>query len=164
MPAELQLVYDIMPELPALLENRTRRVVQATCRAIKNEARRSIFEGPKTGKIYTSGPQPLPHQASAEGEAPANWTDKLAKSIRYKTEATGEGTAEGEVRVGEAYGDCLENGTVKMAARPFLKPAADKANPAFIAAMDQLTSAAFEAYLAQMEADAGPDEDGDEDA
>ena len=42
------------------------------------------------------------------------------------------------VAVGASYGLFVEYGTSKMAARPFLIPAAEKVQPAFLAAMSRL--------------------------
>lgn len=74
------------------------------------------------------------HRASAAGEAPAIDTGNLANSIQ--TRKTGQGSA--VVEVGAEYGLPLELGTRKMAARPFMRPAADRGWPKFLEALKQL--------------------------
>lgn len=76
-----------------------------------------IKKPPKTGRLYGS------HRASAPGEAPANWTGKLLRSVKYRV----YGWSKMEFGDGQPYGLFLEggtktkDGTKKMAARPHLK-------------------------------------------
>lgn len=55
-----------------------------------------------------------------------------------KNSITGEmtGTAEGQVSVGQEYGPYVEYGTARQAAQPYLTPAADRARPRLVAAVD----------------------------
>lgn len=89
---------------------------------------KKILEGPKTGRIYlvrTGKKQYKRHQASAPGEFPANLTGNLRKSIAY----TVRGWESLEIGAGPAgpggkaapYAKDLEEGTDKMAPRPYLK-------------------------------------------
>lgn len=86
----------------------------------QGEAQRSILKGPKTGRVYKRGKST--HQASAPGEAPANDLGFLANNI--KAEMTEDLTAS-TISLAP-YSIHLEYGTRKMAARPFLAPAAEK--------------------------------------
>jgi hypothetical protein len=99
-----------------------------------------IKNPPKSGKMYFS--RGVAHQASAPGEAPANWYVGLIQSGRtvYGKEA-GEGAAistsrykatssvRGTVIFSAKYADMLELGTIKMAPRPFLRPSLIEAAP-----------------------------------
>lgn len=82
------------------------------------QMRESMGEG-KSGRIYhlPSGP----HQASAPGETPAILTGELSNS----PEAHKRGWGAIEVIADAFHAAFLEYGTVHMAPRPFMKPAAD---------------------------------------
>lgn len=88
---------------------------------IEGHAKRSIQEGPKTGRVYRRGNRT--HQASAPGEAPATDTGTLVSSITYSVDKQGL-----SVRVGTNLdiGLFLEMGTVRIEARPWLQPALDQ--------------------------------------
>lgn len=79
-----------------------------------------IRKPPKTGRLYRTGGRRI--RASAPGEAPANRSGRLARSVGYK--------ASGWIRVefGDRalYGKFLEHGTMKMAPRPHLVRTADE--------------------------------------
>ena len=82
--------------------------------------RKMIRTGKRTGRLY-----PFRggwHQASAPGEPPANMTGKLAKSIGFKVIAWHSM----EFGARAPYAKFLEDGTRKMAARPYLKVTVDK--------------------------------------
>lgn len=87
---------------------------------VTNKLRYIIRNGPRTGRVYTF--KGRKHQASAPGEAPANRTGRLARSVGYK--ASGHHT----LVVGEEaeYAGWLENGTKKMAKRPHLTVAVNE--------------------------------------
>jgi hypothetical protein len=82
----------------------------------KKHTKALIKNPPKTGRIYKVKGKPNPHQASAPGEAPANWTGKLMKSVRYRAYSWSR------MEFGDyaPYGKWLEDGTKKMSARPHL--------------------------------------------
>ena len=94
-------------------------VIRLTALAIEADAIKSIQRGDKTGAIYQRGK--VTHQASAPGQAPATDTGKLVSSIRSII-------GRGEAYVGTDYdvGRYLENGTMKIKARPWLRPARQK--------------------------------------
>jgi HK97 gp10 family phage protein len=120
-----QVTLDLTADVAKKIESVLDVVVEESALAIGVYAQESITGGIKSGTVYTSGPSPLPHQASAPGEAPASWTGALAQSI--VVERTGEMSA--EVKAGEGldedYATFLEFGTSRMAPRPFMTPAAD---------------------------------------
>ena len=97
--------------------------VKATAINIRADAVKSIQRGTKSGRIYQrAGGSNLSatHQASAPGQAPATDTGALANSIQF----TAKGLA-GAVFSRLDYSFWLEYGTLGMAPRPFLAPAAE---------------------------------------
>lgn len=84
---------------------------------IRNEAIRSIQQGPATGAVYGN------HQASAPGEKPATDTGVLVSSIQSGLVTKTRGTVEAVAGTDLDYGIHQEFGTQKMAARPWLGPA-----------------------------------------
>lgn len=91
-----------------------RNVIIAGVLKIDREAKILIDRGPKTGRMYGK------HQASAPGEAPATDTGRLVKSITWQTLRQGLAADVGSPL---PYAVFLEEGTSKMAARPWLRPA-----------------------------------------
>lgn len=88
---------------------------------IEGDAKKSILDGQKTGRVYKRGN--VEHRASAPGEAPASDTGRLVNSINGDLDP---GNQSATVRVATKYARPLEMGTKDMAARPFLFPAAEK--------------------------------------
>lgn len=77
---------------------------------VRREDRKLIRSSKKTGRRYGS------HRASAPGEAPANRTGKLAKSVNFHVRN------HQEMSIGESasYASFLENGTKRIKPRPHL--------------------------------------------
>ncbi len=88
----------------------------------------------KSGRFYGS------HRASAPGETPAVDTSNLINSIM--TEDAGGN----QVFVGTnaEYAEPLEFGTARMAARPFLRPGAEKNREAITAAVQTILKRSLE--------------------
>ena len=103
-------------DLPDLTPRATRRAFYDIGRDMRDETRRLIMERPKHGRIYYRFGRK--HIASAPGEAPANWTGKLRKSVGFSVRRD-------EVEYGYKifYGKFLEEGTYKMKPRPGLRKA-----------------------------------------
>jgi len=126
MPAR-GVVFNDLPLYGAALLAVMNKANRIGAEATVVEMRREILSGPKTGVVYTSGPQPLPHQASAPGEAPANWTGVLAATCHVET--AGNGRVQGAVAGGVAapYAAALEFGSSfgnrVTEPRPFMEPA-----------------------------------------
>jgi hypothetical protein len=133
MPAQVEMLFDLTGRFAAGMEREAEALVHATAQQIAELAIQKILEGPKTGAVYTSGPPPVPHQASAPGESPANWQGELAGSIH----AVPLGPREALVEVGSDHALPLEFGRADgtIAPRPFVQPAVDEATPAFEAAL-----------------------------
>lgn len=93
------------------------------------DAQLSIYDLNKTGHVYhvqLKG-EYIYHRASAPGEAPANLTGNLAKSIGY----TNRGWQQLEFGARAGYAPGLEIGTARVAARPFLAKAIAENNRNF---------------------------------
>lgn len=95
----------------------------ALARDLRKGARDDIKQGPKTGKLYRVKGRSRRHRASAPGEAPANLTGNLRKSVGF--EIKGTESLEFGYRDSAPYGKFLEDGTKRMAKRPVLKPQVD---------------------------------------
>ena len=94
----------------------------ASAQQVVPEAKKSILEGGKTGRIYKR--RTVTHVASAPGEAPASDTGRLVNSTHAEA-GQGEALAiSGSSAV--KYAQMLEFGTSKMAPRPFMFPALEK--------------------------------------
>jgi HK97 gp10 family phage protein len=95
---------------------------------LREEAKRLITEPPKTGRIYRVriGGKIVLHQASAAGEAPANMTGALKSTVGYDVSGANQITFGAGNKDKVKYAGYLENGTKKMAKRPYLKPAIEK--------------------------------------
>lgn len=90
---------------------------------LQKRAREKVMKGPKSGKRYGR------HTASAPGEAPANETGNLQRSITVVAAKAGP-NPEARVVVNAEYAKALEYGTkkagksrnVKIEERPFIRP------------------------------------------
>lgn len=101
---------------------------------LQQTSQQSILSKNKTGKVYLVrlGKIKKRHQASAEGQAPANLTGNLRKSIGYEVRGGDQmefGSRNGPPAAGLSpkqnvadYAPFLEFGTSKMGARPFIQP------------------------------------------
>lgn len=112
--------------MPGEVEKAVQDGLMAVALIARADAQRRILNGPKTGRIYKRGKKGT-HQASAPGEAPAADTGALARNENILAEAV-----PGQIAVNLVarmpYAVHLEYGTVRMAARPFMRPAADVAS------------------------------------
>lgn len=115
-PATAAVIVEVKKQIDAGL--------YASAKQVESDAKRSVLQGKKSGAVYKR--RTVQHRASAPGEAPANDTGRLASSIvaslvrgaNYAVVTAGKGVAK--------YATMLEFGTSKMAARPFLFPAAER--------------------------------------
>ena len=153
MPAKLTLTIDTsgFGMLGAVVRKQLGRVARATAKAVAQQAKDSITDGPKTGRIYGAETEvsfrsrdkdvsfvahrgrelgdDKVHQASAPGEAPANDTGALASGINVEM----EGDLTAAIIVPAEQGAALEFGRIDgtIAPRPFLGPALEAARPGF---------------------------------
>lgn len=111
--------------MPGAIERAVQEGLMAVAMVARNDAVRRVLRGPKTGRIYQKYDPKRTHQASAPGESPATDLGALAGSILAEP-APGELAANLVARM--PYAVHLEYGTTRIAARPFLRPAADVAS------------------------------------
>lgn len=103
-----------------------RRGVQITQVLRKTEL--EILAGPRNGVKYKS----LPNRSSAPGEAPAAQSGKLRQEWDDITERQGNGHTSivtSRITSTTPYAGYLEEGTERMAARPFVDKILEKAEP-----------------------------------
>lgn len=125
--------------LMSAFPNAINKAVVKTASEVRNNALKSIRREQSMGRVYThhftamlpSGAliegkkRSKPHTASAPGDAPNTDTGRLVVSIA--TENPRKGLS--YVGTSVEYGKYLEFGTRRVAARPWLRPAMDKAAP-----------------------------------
>lgn len=119
-------VYDVLRNLD-LSENLINRAASSTAETIAQDVRtnavrsiQSLSSGREVTR-YTAAGNGYVHVASAAGDAPNTDSGDLANDIGVDPKGIGF-----EVISGSAYSEDLEFGTVNMAARPFMVPAAEK--------------------------------------
>ena len=99
--------------------------------AIRN-AELEVLSGKRSGRVYRKPHTKSHYTASAPGEPPARRTGNLRLNwnVTVESSSTGSGlrvTAVLESQ--ERYSTYLENGTRRMAPRPFKQPISEKAMP-----------------------------------
>lgn len=126
---------DLMAELAELPEKANAsiaRTMNFVAQSTAQRARRRITTGARTGLVYEVNGKM--HQASAPGEAPANLSGTLAKSIRF-TKITDRLDSAATAGSDLAYATTLEFGgfaefgrsTIYVEPRPFLLPSFEEA-------------------------------------
>lgn len=128
------VIFNHLPQIAAALKPACRPVIEETCMEIKADIATDMAE-PKHGESYSRGATGE-HQASAPGESPAIDYGVLVASIQAEMLEDDLGL----VYEGADYSVNLEFGTEKMAPRPHMAPAADRARPKFVARMMELES------------------------
>lgn len=115
--------------------NINRKVVSRGVRAVNaiRNAELEVLKGQRSGKVYRKPHSKATYTASAPGEPPARRTGNLRMhwNGQVKSEnASGGGVAIiAELESQEPYAGYLENGTSKMAARPFVEKIKEEAMP-----------------------------------
>lgn len=115
--------------------NINRKVVSRGVRAVNalRNAELEVLKGQRSGRVYRKPYSKATYTASAPGEPPARRTGNLRMhwNGQVKSEkSSGRGIAIiAELESQEAYAGILDNGTSKMAARPFTKKIKEKAMP-----------------------------------
>lgn len=97
-------------------ETAARHTLREVGKLVQEDAKARIKNPPKTGRLYRY--KDRKHRASAPGEAPANRSGNLRRSVFYKVENANKLT----VSASASYAEFLETGTVNMAPRPFMTP------------------------------------------
>lgn len=108
----------------------TKRRIQSFITALRDRILKS-FEGRKTGRFYRR-PKPRRgfYQASAPGQPPAIASGRLAKAIR-SVRGRFISPFEAEAVIDVPYARLLEEGTERMAPRPFVRPALEAVSKRF---------------------------------
>ena len=115
--------------------NINRKVVSRGVRAVNaiRNAELEVLKGQRSGRVYRKPHMKATYTASAPGEPPARRTGNLRMhwNGQVKSEnASGGGVAiVAELQSQEPYAGNLENGTSKMAARPFVEKIKEEATP-----------------------------------
>lgn len=123
--------FNHLPRIAAEMGPKVGRVVNETLLVIERSAKEEM-RGAKSGRLYERAGGKM-HQASAPGEAPAVDFGALINSIQSRM----EGMTAGMVFTNMDYGPVLEFGSIRMAARPFMMPAAVNAWPGFVEGITQ---------------------------
>lgn len=117
------------------ITNINRKVVSRGVRAVNaiRNAELEVLKGQRSGKVYRKPYSKATYTASAPGEPPARRTGNLRMhwNGQVKSEnASGGGVAiVAELESQESYAGYLDEGTAKMAARPFSERIKEKALP-----------------------------------
>lgn len=115
--------------------NVNRQVISRGTRAVNaiRNAELEVLRGQRSGRKYRKPYSKATYTASAPGEPPARRTGNLR--MHWNGEVKTEGSTSGSVQVTaqlesqESYAGYLENGTSKMAARPFVEKIKEEATP-----------------------------------
>lgn len=104
-----------------------RGVIDGT-ESVIEEGNSMIMDGQKTGRVYRR--RGVEHQASAPGEAPASDTGRLVQSARSEYSPA---DLSGDAIWSTEYAKAQEEGTAKMAPRPYARPALANKNAGIVA-------------------------------
>ena len=121
-----RIVYNKFPDIVRKLPQAANAIVEETLDEIDETVKHGMAQ-PKSGRVYVRGGRA--RTASAPGEMPAIDTTQLINSLQKRMIS---GKARGVYFTNLDYAPMLEYGTSKMAARPFMTPAADKAKRSFL--------------------------------
>lgn len=112
-----------------------RKVISRGVRAVNamRNAELEVLKGQRSGKVYRKPYSRATYTASAPGEPPARRTGNLR--MHWNGQVKSEGASNGGVSIiaelesQESYAGYLDNGTSKMAARPFSEKIKEEAMP-----------------------------------
>lgn len=115
--------------------NINRKVVSRGVRAVNaiRNAELEVLKGQRSGKVYRKPYSKATYTASAPGEPPARRTGNLRMhwngQVKSENSSSGGVAIIAELESQESYAGCLENGTSKMADRPFSDKIKEEAMP-----------------------------------
>lgn len=132
--ATVTIVYNRFPEIIAKMPEAAMEIVEETLVEIDQAVKTGMGSG-GGGRTYTHGS--VVHTASAPGSMPAVDTGALRASLSHQII---RGEYRGIYFTNMDYAPHLEYGTSKMAARPFMTPAAERARTNFMSKMRNLES------------------------
>lgn len=117
------------------IANINRKAVSRGVRAVNvlRNAELEVLKGQRSGRVYRKPFSKATYTASAPGEPPARRTGNLRMhwngQVKSENSSGGGVTVVAELESQEPYAGHLENGTSKMAPRPFVKKIKEKAAP-----------------------------------
>lgn|SRR5262245_1858713 len=120
-----------IPTTTALLRKRASALVRRTAFGIEADIKVAMTQ-PKHGRIYKRTGRE--HQASAPGEAPAVDYGALINSVQTVMDSDLHAT----VGTNMEYAPVLEFGGARLAPRPFMGPAFERAEPVFKKGLKEL--------------------------
>jgi HK97 gp10 family phage protein len=115
--------------------NINRKVVSRGVRAVNaiRNAELEVLKGQRSGRVYRKPYTKATYTASAPGEPPARRTGNLRMhwngQVKSENASSGGVAVVAELESQESYAGYLENGTSKMAARPFVEKIKEEATP-----------------------------------
>jgi HK97 gp10 family phage protein len=107
-------------EIVALVRAATVTGIVRGVESVREEATSLMQNSPRSGRIYKR--RGVVHKSSGPGESPAPDTGNLIRNIQTSVDPQ---KLTGKVNFGTEYAPHLEYGTIKMAPRPFARPAAE---------------------------------------
>ena len=115
--------------------NINRKVVSRGVRAVNaiRNAELEVLKGQRSGRVYRKPFSKATYTASAPGEPPARRTGNLRMhwngQVNSKSSSSGGVAIVAELESQESYAAHLENGTSRMAPRPFVEKIKQEATP-----------------------------------
>lgn len=115
--------------------NINRKVVSRGVRAVNaiRNAELEVLKGQRSGRVYRKPYSKATYTASAPGEPPARRTGNLRMhwngQVKSENASSGGVAIVAELESQEPYAGYLENGTSKMAPRPFVEKIKEEAMP-----------------------------------
>lgn len=125
----------VRAKVSEMAEDINRQALARGTRAVNalRNAELNVLKGERSGKRYRKYPYKSMYTASAPGEPPARRTGNLRLHWNgqvKKGASSGNGVEIiAELESGETYAAALENGTSKMAPRPFVEKIKEEAAP-----------------------------------
>lgn len=115
--------------------NINRKVISRGVRAVNamRNAELEVLKGQRSGRVYRKPFSRATYTASAPGESPARRTGNLRMhwngQVNSKSSSSGGVAIVAELESQESYASHLENGTSRMAPRPFVEKIKQEATP-----------------------------------
>ena len=123
--ASIEAFKKAMREKSEMVHTSLGKAVTTACLIVERECKESMKNTEiDSGTVYHRGT--VSHSPSVPGSPPAIDTGRLVQSITHSVEEVDGSTVEGRVGTNVVYGRMLEEGTSKMAPRPWLYPALAK--------------------------------------
>lgn len=126
MGTEVKLVFHTKEVTNAIEDAASKKMAEAT-QAVRTQVLETL-SGSRSGRTYYVPGTRRTYTASAPGQPPATATAELRQSIKVAVESDGKKVT-GAVGTDKIQGLMTEFGTVRMAARPWLRISFEKVMP-----------------------------------